>query len=171
MEGEKLQTSLKVLLQFTTIQECARFFARMSTKESSSGSTHVVARLVSSTTLDGAFRIHVPPDSLEQARLKVGEFCEIKSDDGTHGYGIAWRADDRMTNKNKTRPMKMSDTFMGAFGFKEGNKATMTATKVKPKHAKEVRISDDVSSDDSSQDADDDCLWYFRTGCLLGEAH
>lgn len=67
--------------------------------------------------------------------------------------------------------MKMSDTFMGAFGFKEGNKATMTATKVKPKHAKEVRISDDVSSDDSSQDADDDCLWYFRTGCLLGEAH
>lgn len=75
-----------------------------------------------------AFRIHVPPESLEQARLRVGDVCEIKSDNGKHGLGIAWRAGDRLTKKkNTTRTMKWSDFFMVTFGFKEGDKATMTA--------------------------------------------
>lgn len=57
---------------------------------------HVVVRPNNPTSgLEGAFRVHVLPESLISAGLRVGDICEIACEDGTNGYGIAWRADDR----------------------------------------------------------------------------
>ena len=41
---------------------------------------HVVVRDLPSQGLEGAFRVHVLPESLQQAQLKVGDVCEIISD-------------------------------------------------------------------------------------------
>lgn len=70
--------------------------------------------------LDGAFRVHLSPESLDLLGLKVGELCQITGESGGIGYGIAWRATDKMGNSPKLRPAKMTDALRTAFGFKEG---------------------------------------------------
>lgn len=54
-----------------------------------------VVRPLQSGSLEGAFRVHLSPESLERLKLKVGEICQITCENGNTGYGIAWRATDK----------------------------------------------------------------------------
>jgi AAA family ATPase len=130
---------------------------------------HVVARLQSATTLDGAFRMHLPPDSLIQGGLKIGEVCSVHAEDGTNGYGIAWRAEDRMGNKPKKRPVKISEVAQNAFGFKEGVQVSLIPAKLKILPAKRVFLEAAACEEDSVGTQDlNDRLWRVRTHNLLG---
>jgi AAA family ATPase len=130
---------------------------------------HIVARLQSATTLDGAFRMHLPPDSLIQGGLKLGEVCSVHAEDGTNGYGISWRAEDRMGNKPKKRPVKMSEIAQNAFGFKEGVQVTLTPAKMKILPAKRVFLEAIAYEDDAAGTQDlSDRTWRLRAHYLLG---
>lgn len=132
---------------------------------------HVVVRLMPSTGLEGAFRVHVQPESLNQASLKVGDVCKIESEsdkDGASitGYGIAWRAADGMTNRPKNRPIKMTETIRTAFGFDEGSRVTISATDVEIMPADSIVISD-VTPPEYNH-SEDDGRWRSRiTGLLV----
>ena len=129
-----------------------------------SDALHVVVRLLpSSTGLEAAFRVHALPESLEQAHLHIGDLCEISSEDGTVGYGIAWRADDRMGNRPKNRPLKMTEVVRSAFGFEEGSRVTIQPTDARIVHADKIILSDVTPADyGRPEDLDDKC-WKSRT--------
>ncbi|KXT18589.1 hypothetical protein AC579_9814 [Pseudocercospora musae] len=132
---------------------------------------HVVVRDLPSQTLEGAFRVHVLPDSLQQAHLKVGDICEITSEDGTTGYGIAWRADDRMGSRPKNRPAKMTETFRTACGFQEGSKVTIAATDAKVYRADKIVLTDVTPAAyklPDHLDLDDGC-WRIRIEHLFSQ--
>lgn len=128
---------------------------------------HVVVRPLPSTGLEGAFRIHVLPESLEQAQLKVGDVCEIFSDDGSIGYGIAWRADDKMGNRPKNRPAKMTETARTAFGFEEGSRVTLSATDVRISTADRIVLSDVTPQEYNRPGDQDDGCWETRIKSLF----
>ena len=123
---------------------------------------HVVVRDLPSQGLEGAFRVHVLPDSLQQAQLKVGDICEITSEDGTTGYGIAWRADDRMGSRPKNRPAKMTETFRSACGFEEGSKVTISGTDAKVYRADKIVLTDVTPAEYKLPDDQDDGCWRIR---------
>lgn len=133
---------------------------------------HVVVRLMPSTALEGAFRVHVQPESLNQASLKVGDVCKIESEadqDGASitGYGIAWRAADGMTNRPKNRPIKMTETIRTAFGFDEGSRVTISSTDVSILPADSIVLSDATPAEYNQ--GEDDGSWKSRViGLLVG---
>lgn len=128
---------------------------------------HVVVRLMPSTGLEGAFRVHVQPESLNQAALKVGDVCKIESEDGIRGYGIAWRAADGMANRPKNRPIKMTETIRTAFGFDEGSRVTISPTDVEILPADSIVISDVTPTDYASGTGEDGGPWKYRVAGLL----
>ena len=85
---------------------------------------HFVARplqLPPSAGLEGAFRVHLDPQSLQALSLKVGEVCDIADEKGELvGRGIAWRAADKMGASPRLRGAKMSEILRDAFGLKDG---------------------------------------------------
>lgn len=133
---------------------------------------HVVVRLMPSAGLEGAFRVHVQPESLNQASLKVGDVCKIESEidkDGAAitGYGIAWRAADGMTNRPKNRPIKMTETIRTAFGFDEGSRVTISSTDAKIVPADSIVITNVTTAEENGTLAEDDGRWNLRIGGLL----
>ncbi|CAK4034808.1 ATPase family 2 [Lecanosticta acicola] len=128
---------------------------------------HVVVRLLPSTGLEGAFRVHVLPESLQHAGLKLGDVCEISSEDGSHGYGIAWRADDRMGTRPKNRPAKMTETIRSAFGFEEGSTVTIARTSASIVRADRIVLSDVTPPEYNKPDDVDDGCWRTRTTNLF----
>lgn len=128
---------------------------------------HVVVRLLPSSGLEGAFRVHVLPESLLQAGLKVGDVCAISSEDGSNGFGIAWRADDRMGTRPKNRPAKMTETIRSAFGFEEGSTVTIAKTDAKIFRADRIVLSDVTPPEYNKSDDGDDGCWKLRTAHLF----
>ncbi|TKA59754.1 hypothetical protein B0A55_11952, partial [Friedmanniomyces simplex] len=128
-----------------------------------------VVRLLPSTGLEGAFRVHLSPESLEKLDLKVGELCQISGESG-NGYGIAWRATDKMGNSPKLRPAKMTDTLRAAFGFKEGSHVTITKTTATVVHADKVTLTDVTPSDYGNPVDGEDGRWRGRATYTLYES-
>jgi len=129
-----------------------------------------VIRLLPSSGLDGAFRVHLPPDSLEKLGLQVGDLCQITGDnEGSlrSGYGIAWRATDRMGNSPKLRPAKMTDQLRTAFGLKEGSHVSIAKTSAQVVQAKKVSLSDVTPSDYGAAADFEDQDWDLRCHYLL----
>jgi AAA family ATPase len=112
--------------------------------------------------LDGAFRVHLSPDALVSLDLKTGQLCHITGEHGESGYGLAWRATDKMGNNPKLRPAKMTVTLTTAFGFREGSQVTITKTSAQIVRADKVTLSDITPSDyDNSEDPR---AWYWPCG-------
>ncbi|EME41851.1 hypothetical protein DOTSEDRAFT_74044 [Dothistroma septosporum NZE10] len=122
---------------------------------------HVVVRLTQSKGLEGAFRVQVLPESLQQAGLNTGDLCKITNEEGTTGYGIAWRADDKI-NRPKNRPAKMTDIFQSAFGFEEGSRVTISRTASRIHRADKIVLSDVTPPEYTTQNEIDDGLWQAR---------
>lgn len=132
-------------------------------------SQHAVVRLHPGTQLESAFRVHLMTESLAEANLKTGDICEISSDDGTMGYGIAWRADDRAGNRPKTRPAKMTETFKNAFGFLDGSRVTVARTDAKLYPAERMTLTDVTPPEFVTSDDMDAGKWETRIRSLFGE--
>lgn len=133
-------------------------------------SQHAVVRLHPGTQLETAFRVHLMTETLAESSLKTGDICEISSDDGTMGYGIAWRADDRAGNRPKTRPAKMTETFKNAFGFLDGSRVTVAQTDVKVYPAERIILTDVTPSEFVTSDDMDAGKWETRIRSLFGKS-
>ncbi|KAK1002540.1 AAA+-type ATPase [Friedmanniomyces endolithicus] len=128
-----------------------------------------VVRLLPSSGLEGAFRVHLSPESLERLDLKVGELCQMSGESGK-GYGIAWRATDKMGNSPRLRPAKMTDTLRAAFVFKEGSHVTITKTTATIVHADKVTLTDVTPSDYANPPDVEDGRWRGRATYTLLES-
>ncbi|RMY73063.1 hypothetical protein D0863_04120 [Hortaea werneckii] len=130
-----------------------------------------VVRPLPSSTLDGAFRVHLSPDGLDKVGLKMGDLCQITGDNGGSGFAIAWRAMDKMGNNPKLRPAKMSDTLRHASGFKEGSHVTIARSTAKVQHAVKVTLTDVTPSEyGSTTDAEHYGRWRMKCANLLADA-
>lgn len=129
---------------------------------------HAVVRLLPSTGLEGAFRVHFTPESLREAGLKIGDLCEISCDDGATGYAIAWQAADSIGNRPKTRPAKMTETFKTAFGFQDGSRVTVSRTDSKVYPAMRMVLSDVTPPEYSTSDDMDAGMWEINMKYLFG---
>ncbi|KAK8192750.1 AAA+-type ATPase [Zalaria obscura] len=125
----------------------------------------IVRPMPPASTLEGAFRIHVTTKDLESLGLKPGDLCQVSGKDGGCGVGIAWRSID--TPKNQPHPVKLTDTFRDAFGFKLGNQVTISKAGSEKVLAERVTIVD-VSDNALSEQSKDDDIWKYRCGTLLG---
>jgi len=126
-------------------------------------------RALPATGLDGAFRVHLSPESLERMGLKVGELCQITGEKESSGYGIAWRATDKMGNSPKLRPAKMTDTLRAAFGFKEGSQVSIKKTAASLIHADNIVLTDVTPSEYGNPANVEDGNWKMRTYGVLAE--
>ncbi|KXL51137.1 hypothetical protein M433DRAFT_60793 [Acidomyces richmondensis BFW] len=132
-----------------------------------------VVRPLNATGLDGAFRVHLPPEALEKLDLKINDLIRIDYHDRdnktTHtGYGIAWRAADRSGNNPKQRPAKMTDILKAAYGFSDGGQATITKSGTRVLEADNVTLTDVtpleyINPDDKSGDG----KFFWKVGGLL----
>lgn len=131
------------------------------------GELRFVVRPLTATGLDGAFRVHIAPEALDKIGLKVGDLCHITDEDGSSGFGIAWRAADRMGTSPKVPPAKISDTLRDTFGFKQGTQITISSCDKKITKAQTVSLTDVTPSD---YDGVDDGKWLNRCRTLLGKS-
>ncbi|GIZ45833.1 hypothetical protein CKM354_000898400 [Cercospora kikuchii] len=133
--------------------------------------SHVVVRLQQSKGLQDAFRVHVLPESLTDAGLKLNDICQITSEDGmTTGYGIAWRAEDKMGSRPKTRPAKMTETFRDLYDFKDGSKVKISRADTKLYPADRIVLYDVTPEGHNKPDVVDETNWEMRIGVLFEDA-
>lgn len=131
------------------------------------GELRFVVRPLTTTGLDGAFRVQIAPEALDKIGLKVEDICQITDEDGSTGLGIAWRAADRMGTSPKIPPAKMSDTLRETFGFKQGTQVTISKSDKKKTKAVTVSLTDVTPAD---YDGVDDELWLGRCRFILGKS-
>ncbi|KAH0133013.1 hypothetical protein KCU67_g16552, partial [Aureobasidium melanogenum] len=93
-----------------------------------------VRPLPPTTSLDGAFRVHLTAKDLDLLGLKLGELCTLHSGDGSSAVGIAWRSMDTSV-KPQLHPVKLSEAMRDAFGFKLGSQITIEKINAKIVHA------------------------------------
>ncbi|KAK3686848.1 AAA+-type ATPase [Vermiconidia calcicola] len=131
----------------------------------------VVRLLQAPAGLDGAFRVHILPESLVHLNLKLGDLCEILHEDGNSlGFGIAWQATDRSNSNNTQRkPVKLSKTMLDAFGLEPGSLVSMRRRTAKLPIAETVTLTDVTPAEWNTGHEDDieDGRWRWRSGCLL----
>jgi AAA family ATPase len=131
------------------------------------GELRFVVRPLTTTGLDGAFRVQIAPEALDKIGLKVEDICQITDEDGATGLGIAWRAADRMGTSPKIPPAKMSDTLRETFGFKQGTQITISKSDKRKTKAVAVSLTDVTPAD---YDGIDDDLWLGRCRFILGKS-
>ncbi|KAI5201116.1 AAA-domain-containing protein [Aureobasidium subglaciale] len=125
-----------------------------------------VRPLPPTTSLDGAFRVHLTAKDLDLLGLKLGELCTLHSGDGSSAVGIAWRSMDTSV-KPQLHPVKLSEAMRDAFGFKLGSQITIEKINAKIAHADRVVVID-VSDNDKIDLTKDDKSWKWRCGMALG---
>ncbi|KAK5676157.1 AAA+-type ATPase [Elasticomyces elasticus] len=120
------------------------------------------------SSLEGAFRVHLTQDSLSALGLNTGDLCLITTGTTT-GLGIAWRATDKMGNSPKHRPAKMTETLRGAFGISDGAQVTIGRAKSGTKIvlAEKVVLTDVTPSDYGDPTSMEDGRWRTRATNLL----
>lgn len=113
--------------------------------------------------------MHVSQDHLEAIGVNVGQLCEITADkDGSTilGYGIAWRALDKMGNTPKLRPARMTDVLRNAFGIQEGSHVYLGPAKRNSILRADKVVLTDVTPRDYSKNIDpaeiEDDGWLTR---------
>lgn len=121
------------------------------------------------SALDGAFRVHLAPDDLANLGLSTGDACQINREDGTCGYGLAWRALDKMGNSPKNRAVKLSETLLTSFGIEAGNQVTIAKADAPVAVAKKVSLTE-VASPNAEDLGQEDYRWKIRCASLLGLA-
>lgn len=95
--------------------------------------------------LDGAFRVHLPPEAIQHAGLAFNETCQVTAEDGrVVGCGIVWRAAEKLGSAPKTKPARLTETMREAFGIKEGS-----LVKLSP-HPSEIMLAEKVVLTDVS---------------------
>ncbi|USW55696.1 Putative AAA+ ATPase domain, ATPase, AAA-type, core, AAA ATPase, AAA+ lid domain-containing protein [Septoria linicola] len=146
--------------------------ASTTTKAGKMDASHVVVRLQQSKGLQDAFRVHILPESLTDAGLKLNDLCQITSEDGmTTGYGIAWRAEDKMGSRPKVRPAKMTETFRDLYDFKDGSKVKISRTDMKIFPADKIVLYDVTPEGHNKPDAVDEVThWESRIRSLFEDS-
>ena len=140
------------------------------------GAVHFVVRPLQSNpgSLEGAFRVYISPECLDQVSVKVGDLCEIWDERGETavGYGIAWRATDRMGSSPKVVPAKVTEALRGAFGIEEGIHVNLCKTKGKIVHADKVTLTDVTPAEyvEGHESELDDGKWTWRCGYILSKS-
>ncbi|KAF2487543.1 P-loop containing nucleoside triphosphate hydrolase protein [Neohortaea acidophila] len=137
------------------------------------GRMHFAVRpLPAHSGLDGAFRIHIPPEQLDVLGLRVGDVCEVSG--GEHGtdllgHGIAWRATEKLGANPKQKPAKMTDTLRHAFNIKEGSHVNLSPSRAKIARADKVVLTDVTPTEFLNGDAaeTEDEKWWWRCGHTL----
>jgi AAA family ATPase len=119
-----------------------------------------------STSLDGAFRVHLTAKDLDILGLKLGDLCKLHSGDGSSAVGIAWRSLDTSV-KPALHPVKLSEALRDAFGCKLGSQITIEKINAKIAHADRVVVID-VSDSEKIDLTKDDKSWKWRCGMALG---
>ena len=140
----------------------------------SKGEMHFATRTLPSIGLDGAFRVHVLPEHLDQVGLKLGDLCEIADEDGQAvGYGVAWRATDKMGTNPKVRPVKMTEMLRVAYGIKEGSLVNLSRTEAKVVHAETVVLTDVTPNEyiEGHEEELEDGRWRTRCATTLCKLH
>jgi AAA family ATPase len=126
-----------------------------------------VRPLPPTSSLDGAFRVHISAKDLEALELIPGELCTLRSAEGTSAVAIAWRSTDTSV-KPQIHPVKMSEALRDASGFKLGTQTTIQKIPGgKIAHADRVIVID-VSNTERIDLAKDDRSWKWRCGMALG---
>lgn len=115
-----------------------------------------------SEILDGEFRVYLHPEDLKQLRLNPGDRCLLSTTDGTSGVGIAWRS----INANARRIVKSTHSFKDAYGFKIGDKLSISKYDGEWRQVKSVWVRE--VSDSSIYPVDMDAL-NFSIKCKLCE--
>ncbi|THY31352.1 AAA-domain-containing protein [Aureobasidium pullulans] len=119
------------------------------------------------SSLDGAFRVHLTAKDLDLLGLKLGELCTLHSGDGSSAVGIAWRSLDT-SQKPQLHPVKLSEPMRDSFGCKLGSQITIKKiNNGKIAHADRVVVID-VSDNDKIDLTKDDKSWKWRCGMALG---
>lgn len=133
----------------------------------SNGGLHFAARTLPSSGLEGAFRVHVLPEHLDQVGLKLGDLCEITDENGEAvGHGISWRATDKMGTNPKVRPVKMTETLRAAYGIKDGSHVNLSRTDAKLVYAEKVVLTD-MTEHAEEQEGFDGGNWPIRIAYAL----
>ncbi|CAD0085228.1 unnamed protein product [Aureobasidium vineae] len=125
-----------------------------------------VRPLPPTTSLDGAFRVHLTAKDLDLLGLKLGDLCVLHSGDGSSAVGIAWRSMDTSV-KPQLHPVKLSEAMRDAFRFKLGSQITIEKINAKIAHADRVVVID-VSDSEKIDLTKDDKSWKWRCGMALG---
>lgn len=126
------------------------------------------------TGLDGAFRIHLAPECMQQAGLAFNQPCQILDEHGKPiGSGIAWRAADKMGASPRTKPARMSETLRDAFGIKEGSHVTLQPSDTETKHAAKLSLTDVTPTQRSigHEEEMDGRRWRTRCAAALCISH
>ncbi|KAK5118089.1 hypothetical protein LTR62_004135 [Meristemomyces frigidus] len=127
-----------------------------------------VIRPLPGAGIDGAFRVHLSPDSLEKLGLQHGvDICQITGEKCT-GYGIAWRAMDKMGTNPKLRPVKLTSIAQSAFGFEEGSHVTISKSAASRVLATRITLADDTPQEWKNAE-DKDFAWQARANVLLDD--
>ncbi|KAK3673053.1 AAA+-type ATPase [Recurvomyces mirabilis] len=130
--------------------------------------TSFVIRPLPGAGLDGAFRFHLSPDSLDRLGLQSGvDVCQITGEKGGTGYGIAWRATDKMGTSPKLRPVKLTSTAQAAFGFQEGSHVAISKSAASIMPAASLTLTDITPPDWRTPDDTDDLAWLKRADSYL----
>ncbi|KAI4729594.1 AAA-domain-containing protein [Aureobasidium sp. EXF-10728] len=129
-------------------------------------SLFTVRPLPPTTSLDGAFRVHLTVKDLGLLGLQPNELCIVHSGDGSSVVGIAWRSLDTSV-KPQTHPVKLSEVMRDAFGIKLGSQITIEKINAKIVHADRVVVTD-VSDREKLDLTKDDENWKNRCAAALG---
>jgi AAA family ATPase len=126
---------------------------------------HFTIRNLQMSSLEGAFRVHIDQGALTRLGLKLEDLCQITSEEGTTGLGIAWRAAEKgMGNSPKMQPVKLSETLRETFGFESGKPVKIEKSGRSILPAAKVVLTDVTPSD---YDGTDDESWDGRCRMLL----
>lgn len=128
----------------------------------------VVRNNTGATGLDGAFRVQLAPDAIQQAGLVFNELCEITAEDGRLvGCGIVWRAAEKLGSAPKTKPVRLSETMRDAFGIKEGSVVSLAPHKAEILHADRVVLTDVTTDLQLAEQDKESKRWHGRCTAAL----
>ncbi|KAF2723165.1 AAA-domain-containing protein [Polychaeton citri CBS 116435] len=119
------------------------------------------------TPLSDAFRAHLSPDVLDNLHLRIGDICDIATEDGKcTGVAIAWRAADKLGSP-KNPPVKLSEILREAYGFKLGAPVIVKKSSAKITTADKIVLTEVTGVDNEvSQSLEDGC-WISRSRTTL----
>jgi AAA family ATPase len=120
----------------------------------------------------GILRVHLPPESLPDLKVKLDDLVDIKTDDGTTRSAIAWRASDGLGKGNqKVKPVKMSDGAREAFNLREGTLITISKASNALSRAGKVVLRDVTPREYLEGVSDiEDGAWKVRCHCAMVNA-
>lgn len=132
-----------------------------------------VVQETKAVALEGAFRIHIAPEHIVQAGLTFNDLCEIRDVEGdnrTLGYGIVWRATEKLGSQSK-RSVSVTSKLTSACGIKQGSNIELLPTDKRIVCATKVVLKDHTPSDfERHSDIDSEDRWSVHCAYQLSES-